>query len=205
MNFDIISMRQRAKALLKSTKPNPKAVGAFFAILLFAYIVALFIGIDKESWAIIILAEIFYMNFRNSNKIYGLKISRERNSGFVDVFSAFKENTAQMIVMSVVKDIIYIIGVFFFIIGAIIPFYCFRFSTQVIQDENVSCFKAMKRSSQLLKGHYGELIKLDIAIIGWYIITYLTFGIVGFYAKPYSAIMYAEFYDYLKACEEMNF
>lgn len=205
MNFDIISMKQRAKALMQDTKPNPKAVGLLFALFMLVYITAMFIGIDKENWIVIIVAEILYMNFRNCNRIYGLKISREEKSGCADVFSAFKENTFQMIVLSFIKDVLCAIGFVFFIVGAFVPFYCLRFATQVMYDEKISVFKALKRSSQLLKGHYGELVKLDITIIGWYILAYMTFGIAGFYAKPYSAIMYAEFYDYLKASEEMKF
>lgn len=205
MNFDIISMKQRAKALMQDTKPNPKAVGLLFALFMFAYVTAMFIGIDKENWLILIIAEIVYMNFRNCNRIYGLKISREEKTGFADVFSAFKENAFQMIAVSFIKDALCVVGFVFFFVGAFVPFCCLRFTTQVMYDEKLSVFKAMKRSSQLLKGHYGELVKLDITIIGWYILAYLTFGIVGFYAKPYSSIMYAEFYDYLKASEEMKF
>ncbi len=204
MNFDITSMKQRAKALMSTTKPNPKAIGVIFAILALGYVIGMFLGIEKENWILLIAIEFIYMNFRNCNRIYGLKVSREEKTNFSDVFSAFKVKPFQMIILSIVKDIIYVVGIFFFIVGAIIPFYCFRFSTQIIRDENVNAFKAMKRSCQLLKGHYGDLIKIDIIVACWYAATYFSFGILGLYSKPYSAIIYAEFYDYLKACNEMN-
>lgn len=204
MNFGITSMKQRAQTLIRSTKPNPKAIGAIFSLVLIVYFTMIIFGMEKNNWILIIAAEVICMNFRNSNLIYGLKISREEKSGFSDTFIAFKENGMKMFALCIIKDILYIIGLFFLLVGSLIPFYCFRFSTQLIYDEKTSVLKAMQRSAALLKGHYFELIKLDFLVLFWYVITYFTYGIAGIYAKPYSAILYGEFYDYLKACEKIK-
>ncbi len=84
----------------------------------------------------------------------------------------------------------------------IFPIYWFRFAPYVLRDENIGIFGALAKSKKMLKGHYAELIKLDISNLGWYVLMYFTFGIASFYVKPYTAIVYAEFYDYLKAQAE---
>jgi len=55
---------------------------------------------------------------------------------------------------------------------------------------------ALGKSKKLMKGHYAELIKLDVSNMGWFLLMIFTAGI------PYTSIVYAEFYDYLKAQEE---
>ena len=61
---------------------------------------------------------------------------------------------------------------------------------------------ALGKSKKLMKGHYAELIKLDVSNMGWFLLMIFTAGIAGFYVIPYASIVYAEFYDYLKAQEE---
>ncbi len=75
-------------------------------------------------------------------------------------------------------------------------------SSYIIKDEDVNVFQALGKSHKLMKGHYIELIKLDISNMGWFLLMIFTVGIIGFYVIPYTSIIYAEFYDYLKAQEE---
>lgn len=203
MNFDIRSMKQRAKALMKTTSPNPKAVGIIFMLVLMLFYASIIASCVTQKYIILPIAELVCMNFRNCSKLYGLKVSREEKTGVSDAFSAFKESPVQMIILCVVKDICYAVGLCFLLVGAVIPFYCLRFSCHIIKDEKVNAFKAMRRSSVLLKGHYIELFKLDMHVILHYIL-FLCFCLNGFYVKPYAGILYAEFYDYLKACKEMT-
>jgi len=207
MNFDIHSMKQRAKMLLQTTKPNPQILGLLFTSLIVLYIIGFFFVMETEKYIFLLVFELVYMNFRNCSKWYALKVSREEDTHISDIFCAFKEKPVQNILMSLIKDIVYIIAActlfFIFGLGMLIPFYWFRFSAYVIKDENINAFKSLGRSMKLLKGHYMELIKLDISNIGWCILMIFTFGIAGIYVKPYLSIVYAEFYDYLKAQQEL--
>lgn len=88
-------------------------------------------------------------------------------------------------------------------IGFFIPFYCLRFVIYIIRDEEISFFQAIKMNTKILKGHLAELIKLDLSNIGWVALMICTFGIAGFYVKPYMSLIYIEFYDYLKGQYEL--
>lgn len=203
MNFDIISMKQRAKALMKETKPKPALLGAIFAALLVLYWISLIVIIVKEKYVFMLLAELLYLNFRNCLNWYGLKVTRNEKTSVADAFSAFINRPISTILFGVLRDIMYAIGFILVYIGSFVPMYCFRFTAYILKDENINIFSAMKKSMTLMKGHYVELFKLDISNLGWYILMIVTFGIAGIYVKPYTAIIYAEFYDYLKAQHEM--
>ena len=49
-----------------------------------------------------------------------------------------------------------------------------------------------------MKGHYIELIKIDLSMLGWLLLYIITAGIAGIYVLPYASMLYAEFYDYIK-------
>lgn len=204
MDFDITSMKQRAKALMRGTSPNPKLLGILFAVFYIVYEICIFSTVESAYYVWIFLAvEVIYLNFRVSSTLYGLKVAREEATSVSDAFLGFKKGAVKYFILSVLKDICYVIGICFCGIGVLVPFYWFRFSAYIIKDEEANPFQALGRSVILLRGHYRELIKLDITNIGWIALQMFTGGISGFYVKPYLAITYAEFYDYLKAQENL--
>ena len=203
MSFDIIAMKQRAKSLMKETKPRPALLGVIFTALLVLYWISIVISIAEAKVAFILLTELLYLNFRNCLNWYGLKVTRNDKTSFSDAFSAFINRPISAILYGVLRDIMYLIGFILICIGAIVPMYCFRFTSYILKDENINIVSAMKKSIILMKGHYVELFKLDISNLGWYLLMIVTFGIAGVYVKPYTSIIYAEYYDYLKAQQEM--
>jgi hypothetical protein len=205
MEFDIVSMKQRAKSLMQSTKPSVWLIGLIFGILAFGYAVFDCVVIEtsgedvSKQLLIMLIAELIYLNIRSSCNFYCLKVTREEKTSISDVFAAFKEHPIQTFFLGLIKDICYIIGFICLYVGYLVVLYWFRFSVYVIKDEGCNPFKAMGKSMKLLKGHYRELIKLDISNIGWFALMFFTLGLAAFYVKPYTTLVYAEFYDYLKA------
>ena len=205
MNFDMISMKQRAKALMNNTKPNPKAIGTIFGILSIIYMTLFFLFFSKEMYISMLVTELIYLNFRICCNWYSIKVTREESTSFSDCISVFKSKSAvKVVLLGIVRELLWVIGACVFVVGVIFPIYWFRFAPYILKDENVSIFKSLSESKKLLKGHYGELIKIDISNIVWYAIMLFTWNIAGFYVKPYTSIVYAEFYDYLRACKELN-
>ena len=209
MEFDIISMKNRAKELMKNTKPSVWLVGFIFGIFAFGYVIidSVILGISEENFTLqlilIVVAELIYLNIRSSCNFYCLKVAREEQTGISDVFAAFKEYPVQTFFLGLIKDVCFFIGMMLLYVGYFFVLYWFRFSVYVMKDEGCNPFKAMGKSKKLLKGHYIELIKLDLSNIGWFALMFITLGFVGFYVKPYTTLVYAEFYDYLKAQETL--
>ena len=205
MTFEMVSMKQRAKALMNTAKPSSKAIGVIFGILSVIYITLFFLLFSKEMYIALIIAELVYLNFRTCCNWYALKVTREEQTSFSDCIGIFKSKSAvKIILLGIIREVLWVIGACVFIVGIVFPIYWFRFAPYILKDENVSIFKALSESKKLVKGHYAELIKLDISNIIWYAIMLFTWNIAGFYVKPYTSIVYAEFYDYLKACKEFK-
>lgn len=210
MNFDIVSMKQRAKGLLKQTKPSPWIAGVIWGVLVIGYIIAMFQVLSSETldFGIVLLImlaiEIVYINFRVSSHWYCVKITREEMTSVGDAFAAWMHKPLNALIVGILKDICVIIGFVLLFAPALLPLYWFRFSTYIIyEDEKISPFKALAKSKSMLKGHYMELIKLDISNLGWFALAVFTMGLGCFYVKPYLTLVYAEYYDYLKGQAEL--
>lgn len=208
MNFDLSSMKQRAKSLMSKTTPSPYVVGVILGVIAFAYaMLQCFIMVEintMQAVLYVLIVELIYINFRTSMHWYCLKVTREEATKVSDAFLAFKTKQIKALFVGIIKEICIGMGICLFMVLWIFPFYWFRFATYVIyDDDSIGVFAALGKSMRLLKGHYGELIKLDISNIGWFLLAYCTCGLACVYVKPYTTLVYAEFYDYLKGQAEL--
>lgn len=202
MNFDVISMKQRAKALMKTVKPNPLLAGLIVVIYGIIMFMLMYMIGDKNMslyLALYFLYLVLYTLFMTSLKWFSLKATREELMVTSDIFLGFREKQLKVLVVAVVKGLCIYIGLFVFIFGGLLPFYWFRFAENIVKDDDtVNPFSAMGKSMKLMKGHYIELIKIDLSFIGWWLLYLFTFGLAGIYVLPYTSMLYAEFYDYIK-------
>lgn len=210
MDFDLISMKQRAKGLMSGTTPSPRLVGVILGVIAFAYVVLFYVLIEVSDenygmWLLYsMIAELVYLNFRTSMHWYCLRVVREETTQISDAFLAFKTKQFKAFFCGLIKDICFVAGGCFVLVGWVFPLYWFRFATYIIyDDDDIGVFGALAKSMKLLKGHYIELIKLDVSNLGWFALAFFTSGIACFYVKPYTTLVYAEFYDYLKGQAEL--
>lgn len=197
MNFDIFSMKQRAKALLKEINPAPIIPTIFFNSITLVNLILFYLLIDYSfGWSVLF---IIYFIFQISCKWYSLKITREEPTAISDIISSLKIKPLSSIILAIIKSICCFIGCCILGFGLLFPVYWFRMSEYILKDNDINPFKAMRLSMKMLKGHYMELIKLDLSNIGWYALNVFSLGISGIYTKIYLGIVYAEFYDYLKS------
>lgn len=206
MDFDLLSMKQRAKMIMKGAVPN------IFVISL------IFIGLTSgihicEGFALRQNVTLFFIVYIFGTVltelcvigyVFGiLKISREKEGKLTDLFCAFSENPMRNILVVFVKIVVLWIGYALCVIPGIILFYRLRFVYYELLEENKSVRKAFADSMSLMKGHCMELFKIDLFFIGWHILNIVTLGIAGIYVKPLITITYAEYYDYLKGQKEI--
>ncbi len=87
------------------------------------------------------------------------------------------------------------------IIGGFIKYYSY-FCAQFILAENPSLTskQAIDLSRKMMDGHKKEAFLLDLSLIGWYLLSCLTFGIAGiFYTNAYITAVHTEFYASIRA------
>ena len=199
-------MKKRAKALMNETSPKPLIIGLIFEIFVIFYVIIYFVACVQKSELTIMLLfialELLFINVRTSFRFYSLKVTREESTQISDAFSGYKEKPIKVFLLGCIRNVLHLIGFCIMGVGFFVPFYMFRMSSYIIKDEDINIFQALGKSKKLMKGHYAELIKLDVSNMGWFLLMIFTAGIAGFYVIPYTSIVYAEFYDYLKAQEE---
>lgn len=110
------------------------------------------------------------------------------------LFNGINGNMSDSQVFKIVFPAIILIWIL--CIPAYILAYGFRMINYIMYDNReISADKAVFKSWKIMKGHKWELFKLDLTLIGWQLITMLTFGIAGIYTMPYIHTVYAGFYD----------
>lgn len=203
MNFDVLSMKQRAKGLMTTVKPNPLLGGLVVVIYgIIMLILMIIVGNTNNTGAILtylLVYMVLFTLFMTSLKWFSLKSTREEVTVTSDIFICFKEKQGKVLVVATVKALCIYFGMIFCLVGALLPFYWFRFAENIVKDDDtMKPLKAMGKSMKLMKGHYMELIKIDLSLLGWWALYIVTLGIAGIYILPYTSMLYAEFYDYIK-------
>ncbi|MBR2246530.1 MAG: DUF975 family protein [Bacilli bacterium] len=86
------------------------------------------------------------------------------------------------------------------IIGGIIKYYEYYMIPYVLaENPNIKRKEAFRLSKELMKGYKWYAFKLDISLIGWHILTVLTFGLSAlFYSDAYFEHIKAELYMRLR-------
>lgn len=87
----------------------------------------------------------------------------------------------------------------FTIIGGIIKKYSYKMVTYIIaENPNIKAKDAIKISEEMMRGNKFKAFKLDLSFIGWYILQYATFGLLGIVISPYYTATYTELYSCLR-------
>ncbi|WP_170253993.1 DUF975 family protein [Acetobacterium paludosum] len=86
------------------------------------------------------------------------------------------------------------------IIPGIIKGIAYSLTPYILADyPNVSATEALKISMRMTQGHKGEIFVMYLSFIGWFLLSGITFGIVGiFYSNPYYFVSLAGLYEELK-------
>ena len=203
MNFDLISMKKRAKELFKQNLSMIMIMTIIMLIIMY-----LRAGIFRSfSWQVVAALYVLDVLITGLLKIgYNaglLDISRGGNSGVSVLVNGFRKN----VFSNLITVIIYFGGIYlgsiFFVVPGILLFYRWRFVYFILSDGEKSVLNVYKRSMELTKGHCMELFKMDVSFLGLYFLELITLGIAGVYVIPYTTITYAEYYDYIKGQYEL--
>ena len=105
------------------------------------------------------------------------------------------KNFGRSVLALFLSDLLILLGCIVIIPGIILS-YSYRLVPYIIADDpTISATDAIKKSREMMKGYKWKSFVLDLSFIGWYILTAITFGLVGiFYAYPYIFATYAEMY-----------
>lgn len=133
---------------------------------------------------------------------YILKLKRNNNAKFVDLFSGF-QSFGKYLVTFLLVSLFTFLWTLLFIIPGIIKGLSYSQALYLIYDNpNMSPKEAIKKSQEMMNGHKKELFILELSFIGWHLLGIITLGIVEiFYVGPYYNSALAIYYENLKPAE----
>ena len=110
-----------------------------------------------------------------------------------------KKKTVRTLKTMFIKDL-YTVLWFFTIIGGFIKLYSYKMIPYIIaENPDVDYKEAFYRSKEMMKGNKWRAFLFDVSFFWWYILSILTFGLVGFFwLNPYKTAAEAELFIVLR-------
>lgn len=110
--------------------------------------------------------------------------------------NTFNETYLKKLLVYLLQTIITTIMFCLLIIPGFIFYYRYYFAQMIINDNpNLSAKEALKLSTEMTKGHKGELFALDLSFIGWTLLCAITLGLASIYVIPYYNTTKALYYE----------
>lgn len=82
-----------------------------------------------------------------------------------------------------------------FIIPGIVKGYSYSMALYIwTENKEMGALEAISRSKEIMEGHKMDLFVLQLSFIGWYLLTFITFGIAAIYVVPYIDATMVNFY-----------
>ena len=126
-----------------------------------------------------------------------LNLVRSKGPKVENVFSCFSD-FVRTFVLWITNELLIALWSLLFIIPGIIKSFSYSMSYYILLDNpELSANEARKRSMEMMQGNKWRLFCLNFSFIGWILLSFLTFGILLFWVKPYMEAAKAEFYESL--------
>lgn len=117
---------------------------------------------------------------------------------FSNMFDGFK-NFGTTCISGILVAIYTFLWSLLFIIPGIIKAYSYSMTFYILADHpELTASQAIAASQKMMDGHKWDFFVLELSFIGWYLLSFITFGLAMIYAAPYMAAANAKFYDTIK-------
>ncbi len=135
-----------------------------------------------------------------------LMLSRGKLSRVKDLFNGFNA-PFKMLVITVLVSVMTTVGYMLFVVPGIVLSNKYRFAVQALYDDpTLGPIAALRRSSELTRGHIMELFLLDVSFIPWRLASYfvslvLSFAVLDAWVLPYVQLAFSVKYNVLSGWE----
>ena len=193
-------LKRKAKESLKGKYFESTKLFLLYIVICFvmSFILAFFnniIELDSISFilgfAVIFSIYGFYAGFYS----FFLKISRNENVNCNELFKCMNLFWIS-IGVTLLASLFSFVGMLLFIIpGIIIALNYALVYFVIVENPEIGVMDALTKSKQIIKGHRIDFVILNFSFLGWYILSYFTFGILLIWVAPYIMVTTANFYN----------
>ena len=177
------------------------AIGGNLLVGLIAVAVAL-VGwrIAGQDWGANLTSLIFTPPLAIGMTIFSLNISRDNNPEIDNLFIPFKTSWVNSILAYFMMGVLAAVGFILLIIPGIIVILMFSQVFFIMgEDKEIGAYDALVKSMNLMKGYKWKFFRILLRLMGLAILCIFTLGIGFIWLAPYINVVYAKFYDDIKA------
>ncbi len=110
--------------------------------------------------------------------------------------NTFNKHYTSRLLLSILTELFTFLWALLLIIPGIVYHYGIYFANELMVDNpQLSPMEALKLSRRMVDGHRGELFRLDLSFILWWLLMGCTAGIAGIYVLPYYKTTRALYYQ----------
>ena len=163
-------------------------------------ILAIIGGVVGAILLCVFLAQLLIINPLYSGCKYFFARNSQEKTMVGEVAGGFDRSYGRVVKGMFLKDLFLFFWTLLFIIPGIIKSFSYRMVPYILVDQpELTATQAITRSRQMMKGNKWRAFVLDLSFILWYILSGLTFGLLGlFFVHPYYEATNAELYQALK-------
>jgi len=201
-----IELKQKAKAVIQQD---------FWRIIGFVFLVTIISSISQSIGSYTLIGLFFISNVVTIGMWYFyFNMAYQKEFSASDMFKGFSGLQYMTIVKKMALYVLYttlwtLFGIITFGIGfiwAIPKMIGYSMVPYLLVKEDCiekTANEVIQKSSQLLHGYKMEYFMLLLSFIGWYLLSIITFGIVGLYTAPFTSITVIYYFDelYLNSSE----
>lgn len=157
--------------------------------------------VKTSAWVLVCCIVLMRILMRAGYTNFFLLSSRGLPAGFKNLLDGFYF-PVKVILMELIKYVLILCGMAFFIFPGILLSYMFRLNLYIMFDNpEMGPIRCLSESMRRMSGRKWELFMLDLSFIGWYILSQLFamtgYPIVDVWISPYTGLTYAGYYNSL--------
>ncbi len=132
-------------------------------------------------------------------RVFFLRLIRLENPKYESLFDGFSEYF-RIFMAEFLKGFYILLWLLLLIIPGFVKEYSYAMTEFILLDNpEMSGEEAICQSMRMMDGHKMRLFMIDLSMIGWVILSFLTLGIGFLFLIPYNYSAHAHFYEELKA------
>lgn len=137
-------------------------------------------------------------------KIY-LDVTRGRKIEVSDLFSGFKQ-LGRAWWLNFLICLFTSLWSLLLVIPGIVKSYSYSMAFYILADHpEMTAREALNESKRIMEGHKMELFALHLSYLGWFLLSYVTFGLSLLYVYPYLSTTVANFYNNIKGSSDNTY
>lgn len=131
--------------------------------------------------------------------LFMMSLIRNEKIEMADLCQRFINNFLHKFFAGILTSLYTFLWSLLLVVPGIVKSYSYAMTFYIMaDDETITANDAINKSQKMMDGNKLQLFLLDLSFLGWYLLSFVTFGFALLYAEPYHQAARAAFYEELK-------